>query len=333
MTRALRDPKDDAHARPKFQDLTKLNTLRLSSQSPRFMCLNKTEDLESLSKYAATTQERVQILGGGSNVVLPAHVGGLVVHPTTKGIEILAKTPSYIALKAQAGETWHGLVAFCVARGWGGLENLAMIPGSVGAAPVQNIGAYGVELSDLLYEVQAWDVQRQSYVAFSNSECTLTYRSSRFKEDSPGRWVITAVTLRPPLRWLPKLNHAGLNEQLQRSVDSKATLSPRQVFEAVCAIRTAKLPDVEEIGNVGSFFKNPIVGASIFHQLHIVHPNLPAYAQMDGSYKLAAAWLIDQGGWKGFRNGSVGLHSEHALVMVNHGIARACDIMSLANTI
>ncbi len=221
-------------------------------------------------------------------------------------------------------------MAHCLAQGWPGLENLALIPGTVGAAPVQNIGAYGVELDQRFHSLLAWDLQAGREVEMGPEDCRFAYRDSVFKRDAPGRWLIVAVRFRLPVEWRPVLEYPDL--QRHASLQQREVL-PRQVFDAVCEIRRGKLPDPAVLGNAGSFFKNPVVEAGRYRRLKAEHSGLVAYAQPDGRYKLAAGWLIDQAGWKGRRAGPVGVHERQALVLVNYGGATADDVLGLAEQI
>jgi len=309
---------------PTTQDLTAFNTLRLSAVAARYVCLTELAQLPSLSQLASQAGG-VWVLGGGSNVVLPASIEKLVAHVKLSGVRLVADTPDGWIIEAAGGESWHGLVQTCLARGWYGLENLALIPGTVGAAPVQNIGAYGVELKDYLLDLTAWDVVRGRLVTMSAEECGFGYRDSRFKHDAPGRWLITSVRLRLPRPWRAVLDYPDLRAR----VDAVSP-TPQQVFDAVCAIRRAKLPDPAVLGNAGSFFKNPVVDAACYASLRARFAGLPGHAQADGRHKLSAGWLIEQCGWKGRRLGPVGMHARQALVLVNYGGARAADVMALA---
>jgi len=309
---------------PIAQDLTAFNTLGLPSVAAQYVRLTDMAQLPALSRLAAQA-DGVWVLGGGSNVVLPARVSGLVAQVGLTGVRLLASAPDAWVVEAAAGESWHGLVRTCLENGWHGLENLALIPGTVGAAPVQNIGAYGVELRDVLWEVSAWDVARGQSVTMRADACGFGYRDSRFKHDAPGRWLITSVRLRLPRPWRPVLDYPDLRARV-----NTVAPTPQQVFESVCAIRRAKLPDPAELGNAGSFFKNPVVDAACYERLKARFAGLPGHAQADGRYKLSAAWLIEQCGWKGRRLGPVGMHARQALVLVNHGGACAAEVMSLA---
>ncbi|WP_035360028.1 UDP-N-acetylmuramate dehydrogenase [Achromobacter insuavis] len=313
---------------PATRDLSALNTLGLASTAQACVTLDDVAQLPALSALAAR-HDRLLVLGGGSNVVLPETVPGLVARVALRGVRLLRAEADAWRVEAAAGETWHGFVAECVKQGWDGLENLALIPGTVGAAPVQNIGAYGVELADRFDSLTAWDVQAGRYVEMSAADCRFAYRDSVFKHQPPGRWVIVAVRLRLPRPWRPVLSYPDL----QRHPGLAGEPSARAIFEAVCEIRRAKLPDPAVTGNAGSFFKNPIVSAAQREALVARYPGLVSYPQPDGGYKLAAGWLIDQCGWKGRDLGAAGVHDRQALVLVNRGGATAADILALARAI
>lgn len=359
------------------QDLSAFNTLGLRSQAQAFVRLgdDATQCLQGLSDLADRHDRQVFILGGGSNVVLAPYLNSLVVKVETRGLRVWAQSDAELVIEAKAGEVWHDFVALCVQRGWGGLENLALIPGTVGAAPVQNIGAYGVELEQRFHSLTAWDLHERRLVEMDRDACRFSYRDSFFKREAPGRWLILAVRLRLPRPWEPVLRYPDLlahpalgrvraqeqdreqergqvqgqrlesesreqkQEQLlkpkQTPADASqcAEVTARQIFDAVCEIRRRKLPDPAVLPNAGSFFKNPVVDAPQCEVLRARYPDLVAYAQPDGRYKLAAGWLIDRAGWKGRRVGPVGVHERQALVLVNHGGATAADIEALAGAI
>ena len=315
------------------RDLTELSTFGLTSYASQFAVVSTIEELRRLSDWVANTRRAILILGGGSNVILEENLKSLVVHPSMKGIQVLEETADHIFLEAQAGELWQDLVCLCMEQGWGGLENLTLIPGSVGAAPVQNVGAYGVQLSDYLHEVHAWDFQSGILVKFTANECALSYRSSRFKDDRSGRWLITAIVVRLVRPWSPNLDYPEVREEAVNLAGNLAKIRPQHVFEVICRLRTRKLPDYRQLGNAGSFFKNPVVDSRTYGHLHQLHPDLKAYPQDGGRWKLAAGWLIERCGWKGYKLGAVGVHDQHALVLVNHGGARAKDLLGLAEKI
>ena len=269
-----------------------------------------------------------QVLGGGSNVVLPNTLNGTTLLMSVSGKEIINSNDHFTAVAVGAGENWHDFVAWTLEQNLPGLENLALIPGTVGAAPIQNIGAYGAEVADHLASVEAFDSKEQTFVTLSKADCQFAYRDSYFKKN-PERYIVTKVVFSLPKAWVPRLTYADLTKQFADNV----TASALEIFNAVCKIRQSKLPDPKVIGNAGSFFQNPIVGATQYETLLAQHQNLVSYPDAAGTRKLAAGWLIDQCGFKGYRSGPAGVYEKQALVLVNHGGATANDILGLASTI
>lgn len=314
------------------QDLTYYNTLGLKSRARAFLRLRDLSMLEALSDTAAR-YPGVVILGGGSNVVLAPHIDGLVIHVETRGIELVDDNAEARIVEVQAGESWHHFVFTCVQKGWAGLENLALIPGTAGAAPIQNIGAYGVEQDQYFHSLVAWDMRYGRRVEMGPGDCLFAYRDSFFKRVDPGRWLILAVRYRLPHDWHARADYPDLARHAGIAL-AGAAVTPQHVFDAVCEIRRAKLPDPAELANVGSFFKNPVVDVDSFESLRALHPGIVAYPIDDGTqYKLAAGWLIERSGWKGRRLGPVGMHERQSLVLVNHGGATARDIQVLADVV
>lgn len=316
---------------PRAQDLTALNTFGLRAKAQAYVRFTDQAQLPSITGLAGQGR-RVFVLGGGSNVVVAPYVNALVVHVATKGICLLDTSKDGYLVQAQAGENWHDFVRYCLDQGWFGLENLALIPGTVGAAPVQNIGAYGVELDQFVHQVQAWDLERGQEVCFTREECNFSYRDSLFKQSVPGKWLILSVQFLLPREWRPTLGYPDL-AQHERLRAMGNTVTAHAIFEAVCEIRRNKLPDPAVLGNAGSFFKNPVVGLAQFEEIKRRHPNVVAYAMPNGRMKLAAGWLIDRAGWKGKRIQNVGVHGRQALVLVNHGQASALEVRYLADEI
>ncbi len=316
--------------RPEARDLTACNTLGLASHAQACVVLDHVGQLGALSDLTRH-HASLLILGGGSNVVLPERVPGLVARVALRGLRLVQARDDAWIVEAAAGETWHDVVSACIAQGWDGLENLALIPGTAGAAPVQNIGAYGVELADRFDSVQAWHVPGRRMVHMTAADCRFAYRDSVFKHAHPGEWLIVSVRLALPRPWRPVLDYPDLQRDAGLSAAGMPTA--RAIFDAVCRIRRGKLPDPALIGNAGSFFKNPLVDAHTRDGLLARFPGLVSYAQPDGRYKLAAGWLIDQCGWKGRALGPAGVHDRQALVLVNRGGASADDVMALAGAI
>lgn len=304
-------------------DLSDRNTLALRARSRFGVTITDAAMLPLLFETAKAQALPVRILGGGSNVVLASAYDGITALIALKGKRIVSENDASIVIEAAAGETWHELVAWSVDQGLGGLENLALIPGTVGAAPVQNIGAYGAELADFLDSLNAYDRQAGVQVSFDRAACAFAYRDSLFKHE-PERYVVLSVRLRLPRAWTPNLNFAGLSDL------AGTEITPRIVMDRVIALRTSKLPDWRIDPNAGSFFQNPIVTTAEAAPVLAEFPTAPAFPQADGRLKLSAGWLIEKAGLKGFRMGPVGTSERHALVVVNHGGAEQADVAALA---
>ena len=310
-------------------DLTEFNTLALGSVAPALVRYHSSAQLSDITRQVAN-HSRVFVLGGGSNVVLAPTLESLVIKVESTGIRLIEESSGNRIVEAEAGESWHGFVTHCVRQGWGGLENLALIPGTVGAAPVQNIGAYGVELDQRLHSVVAWDFAHGRSVEFKPGDCGFSYRNSMFKQATPGRWLIHTVRFLLPKAWQPVLTYPDLRHHKRLRAQSTA-ITPQDVHDAVCEIRRLKLPDPAVLANAGSFFKNPVIDADAYQRLKHQWPDIVAFAQTNGDWKLAAGWLIEQTGWKGRQLGPVGMHARQALVLVNHGKASARDVTNLAD--
>lgn len=313
-------------------DLTTLNTLGLVCQAEQVMDLNDVDQLSKVTEYARGGMQ-VVVLGGGSNVVLPARISRLIVRVQLKGISLVEQRPDAWVIDVAAGENWHDFVATAMTQGWDGLENLALIPGSVGAAPVQNIGAYGVELDSRIESVTAWHIPEGRMVTFKREDCGFNYRDSMFKRAGLGHWLIVSVRFCLPRPWQAVLEYPDLKHHPVLAGTAVEEVNARQIFDAVCEIRRTKLPDPAVLGNAGSFFKNPVIPASQFETLKQHFAGIVAYPQADQSFKLAAGWLIEQCGWKGRRIGQVGVHTRQALVLVNYGQATAVELLALAQSI
>ena len=315
------------------QDLSSCNTLRLTCQAEQVVVLESLEQMAELGCQLVQTPDFLA-LGGGSNVILPSTISSLVVRVALKGIALFESTADHWLIDVAAGENWHGLVVTATARGWWGLENLGLIPGTVGAAPVQNIGAYGVELCQRIESVTAWHVATQKYVTLSRAECEFGYRDSIFKRARRGEWLIVSVRFALPKAWQPVLTYPDLAKLALASQTATARpVSAQAVLDAVCEIRRGKLPDPVVLANAGSFFKNPVVSAAQHAALQARFAQLVSYPQQGGGFKLAAGWLIEHCGFRGFRSGSVGVHAQQALVLVNYGGARADELLTLAHAI
>ncbi|MDD1507992.1 UDP-N-acetylmuramate dehydrogenase [Pseudomonas sp. CNPSo 3701] len=279
---------------------------------------------------ARERQVPLLVLGGGSNLLLTADVEALVLRMVGRGIRVLADDGEHVQIEAEAGEPWHDFVLWTLGQGFGGLENLSLIPGTVGASPVQNIGAYGVELKDCFLGLTVLDRHCGEVREFDLQDCAFAYRDSLFKRES-GRWIILRVRFALSRNAPLHLDYGPVRQRLaEQGIESPSALD---VSRAICTIRSEKLPDPAVLGNAGSFFKNPLVPAELAQRLQAEHADLVAYPQADGQVKLAAGWLIDKAGWKGYRDGDAGVHRLQALVLVNHGNATGQQLLGLAQRI
>ncbi|UOO83056.1 UDP-N-acetylmuramate dehydrogenase [Uruburuella testudinis] len=310
-------------------DLQPLNTFGLPARARYFATLADAADLPELVRQPEFDRHTVLWLGGGSNILLMQDYPGLVVHMQNKGIREIRRSDGLVYIEAQAGENWHDFVLHTLNMGLCGLENLSLIPGTVGAAPVQNIGAYGVEVKDVLDSVCCFDLDSGTFVELGNAECGFAYRESLFKQAGKGRYVIVSVRFALKENFSADVRYGDLAAVLAERCAGRAATA-KDVSAAVCQIRAEKLPDPKTLGNVGSFFKNPIVGAAQAQALQAQYPQMPHYPQPDGSVKLAAGWLIDQCRLKGFQIGGAAVHEKQALVLVNKQQASAQDVYDLA---
>lgn len=311
--------------------LHRLNTFGLPARAAWFAAIETSRQLAALIATPEWRYLQRFVLGGGSNLILTGDFDGLVLHVRIPGRELVAEDDDAWTVRAGAGENWHDFVCWTLERGWPGLENLSLIPGTVGAAPIQNIGAYGLEMAERFQHLEAVELATGETVVFDRAACQFGYRDSVFKREAEGRYLITTVTFRLPKRWRPVAHYADVARELEARQMTDPTA--RQIADAVIAIRSRKLPDPGRIGNAGSFFKNPVVDAATFARLAAQHPELPHYVQPDGTVKLAAGWLIERCGWKGKDLGPVGVYERQALVLVNRGGARGEDVLRLARAI
>jgi len=320
----------------KDYDLSKLNTFGIAAKARFFAELWSEEDVGELFACSEFQSSEKIFLGGGSNVLLTRDWDGILILNRLQGIQTTKENAENVTLRIMGGEIWHNLVEFAVARGLWGIENLALIPGSVGAAPMQNIGAYGAELKDTLQFVEAYELATGAKKIFSKEECALGYRDSVFKNALRGKYFISAIILKLAKRGEAKTDYKILKEYLTKN--NTKVKGPKDISEAVAAIRRSKLPDPKIIPNAGSFFKNVFVTKEQLQKLQTIHPDLP-YFEEDGRIKIPAGWLIEKAGpadgtsWKGYREGSVGVHEKQALVLVNYGGATGKEILELANKI
>ena len=305
-----------------------LNTMGIPATAGKLLTLESEQDVESSPIFDSRHDF---ILGGGSNVVFITDVPGNVLMNRIRGRRIISEDPDYALVETGAGENWHQLVRWSLDQGLSGLENLSLIPGLAGAAPVQNIGAYGVELSSVLHSVRAWDVQEQRWLVFNREQCHLAYRDSLFKSVEPDRYLITSLTLRLSRHFKPAVKYAGLREELHDV--SGAELTAHDVSAAVIRLRTRKLPDPDRQGNAGSFFKNPMISEQRAESLRSRFSSLPVWPQAASQSKVSAAWMIEQCELKGVRVGDAAVSNQHALVLVNQGQASGSDISELASLV
>jgi UDP-N-acetylmuramate dehydrogenase len=311
--------------------LESCNTFGIAARARCYLRIGSVAELAAaLADPVLAAMPRL-LLGGGSNIVLTGDFDGLVLHMAVKGRELLGQRGEHTLVRAAAGENWHGFVQWTLAQGLGGLENMALIPGTVGAAPIQNIGAYGVELKDVFHSLTVYELASGQLRSMDAAQCRFGYRDSVFKHLDGAGLVIVDVTFALPTAWQPNLRYAELAQAVaQAGLDAP---SAAEVGEVVVAIRRRKLPDPAVIGNAGSFFKNPVVSSARCEQLLAAFPALVHHAQADGTEKLAAGWLIDQCGWKGRSLGAAGVYPKQALVLVNNGGATGQEVLALARAI
>ncbi len=312
-------------------DLKPLNTLKVSAQGRYLACIRRTEELQEILGDDRWSQEKKFILGGGSNVLFTGDFDGLIIHVAIEGKEVVDENNKNVRIKVGAGENWHETVRYCVGMGWGGIENLSLIPGTVGAAPIQNIGAYGVELQDVFESLTAVEIDTGQPRTFEKADCSFGYRDSIFKQELRGEYVVTDVTLK--LSKQPEVNtsYGAIREKLKEKDISEPTIS--EISKVVIEIRNSKLPDPTRLANAGSFFKNPVVNTEVFENLKETHPSIPGYPVDEEHVKVPAGWLIEQAGWKGKVVGNVGTYRQQALVIVNHGRASGREILQLSEKI
>lgn len=306
------------------------NSFGIDVRAEKFISIQNLDDLRNLLRKSYASE--LFILGGGSNMLLTADVNKMVLHIALKGKKIISETENEVIIEAAAGENWHEFVIWTLSQDFGGLENLSLIPGNVGTAPIQNIGAYGVELKDTFVSCMALNVQTLEEKEFMLEECEFSYRNSVFKNQLKGQYIITSVKFR-----LTKKDHK-LNVDygsIRSELDQKGISNPKiqDVSDAVIAIRQSKLPDPKKIGNSGSFFKNPVITKEEFEELQQDFPEIPSYEVSENEIKVPAGWLIDQAGFKGYRSGDAGVHKNQALVLVNYGEATGSEILDLSKTI
>jgi UDP-N-acetylmuramate dehydrogenase len=311
--------------------LHSFNTFHIESIARYFTEISTNEQFQELIDSGMLSESPFLLLGGGSNLLFTGNYKGIVVHINNRGIEAFSNSDETVLVKVSAGENWNQFVTWCVNHGYGGLENLSLIPGNVGSSPIQNIGAYGVELKDSFYSLEAIDLKTGEVKEFSLEECNFGYRDSIFKHEHKGKFAIWSVTFRLSLNPLVHLEYGAIKQELALLGIENPGIS--DVSKAVCNIRQNKLPDPKLLGNAGSFFKNPTVDQKFADKLIEAFPKLISFPLGGDIVKLAAGWLIEQCGWKGFREGDAGVHINQALVLVNYGNATGSNILTLAHRV
>ncbi len=305
------------------------NTFGIESIAKHFTTVDSIEHIKELLQHPIYHNHEHLILGGGSNMLLTKNIDALVIKNNLKGIEIINDSTDNVFVKCAAGEIWHEFVMWCIDKNYGGLENLSLIPGCTGASPMQNIGAYGVEIKDTFYELEAIHTLTGEVKTFSKSDCAFGYRESVFKHQFKNQFIITSVTFKLSKNPTFNIEYGAIKQELDAMNINE--LNIKAISQAVINIRSSKLPNPKEIGNAGSFFKNPEVYATTYENLKTSFHNLVAYPLENGHYKLAAGWLIEQSGLKGYRIGDAGVHKLQALVLVNYGGATGADIYNLSS--
>lgn len=312
-------------------DLKQHNTLHLPAKARYFVEIRHASSLQVLRQDPTLSSMPWRVIGGGSNLLIRGDLEQVVLHCTYDEIKLVKEDEELVWLSVGAGCRWHDLVTYTVNQGWWGLENLALIPGTVGAAPVQNIGAYGAEVRDTITRVQSFDLRSGERIELRNGECQFGYRTSIFKTELSERTLIHRVTFRLRKKPSPNLMYEPLKEALAEQ--DAASLTPRDIYQQIIALRNSRIPDPAVLGNAGSFFKNPSINAEHFLNLQTRWPDMPSHKSVDGNYKIPAAWLIETAGWKGRRDGQVGVHQKHALILVNYGEASGEQILAFAEQI
>jgi UDP-N-acetylmuramate dehydrogenase len=311
--------------------LKDLNTFGIDVKANSFMEFHSIEELQNILKDPAQKKTNKLVLGGGSNILFTQNFDGLVLQNKIKSIEIIKENHDETFVRAGAGEVWHDLVLFCIHKNLGGIENLSLIPGSVGAAPIQNIGAYGAELKDTFESLEALNIDTGKITIFNHTQCAFGYRDSIFKREAKGKYIITSVILRLSKKPVFNTSYGAIKTTMDEMGIKE--LSIKAISDAVCRIRRSKLPDPAVIGNAGSFFKNPEITEKKFWELKSVYPDIPSFKTVPGKVKIPAGWLNEQCGWKGKTIGKTGVHKDQALVLVNYGGAKGEEVKKLASDI
>lgn len=311
--------------------LKKYNTFGIEVNSKHFVEINSEDELIDFLKNQPELKKNLFVIGGGSNILFTKDFDGTVLKYSQKGIEVLEENENYVLIKASAGEVWDDVVKFCVENNFYGIENLSLIPGSVGAAPIQNIGAYGVEFKDVFHSLECFEIESCSKNIFTKEDCLFGYRNSVFKNELKGKCVITSVTLKLSVQKNFNISYRALKDYFQK--ENKEYITLQKVSDAVRAIRKSKLPEPNDLGNAGSFFKNPEISNKHFLRLLEKYPDLVFHKVNEGYYKIPAGWLIEKCGFKGKRIGSVGCYKMQALVIVNYGNATGLEIKKFSEMI
>lgn len=312
------------------KSLKNYNTFGIECFARYFFSVTSIRDLKKV--LYSNLHQKQYILGGGSNILLIQDIDALVIHINIKGIKIINEDNNYVDIRIMAGEDWHEFVKYCIKNNYGGIENLSLIPGNIGSAPIQNIGAYGVELKDVFLSCSTISIKTQIEKEFSKEECKFEYRNSIFKNEAKGKFIITSINLKLTKRNHKKnISYGVVKQKLNENNIENPTI--KDISETVIAIRQSKLPDPNKIGNCGSFFKNPIIDKSTFKEFNELYPDAPYYKISSLEYKIPAGWLIEKSGFKGKRYGDAGVHKNQALVLVNYGNATGKEIWQLAVTI
>ena len=315
----------------KNKSLRSYNTFGVDCISSFFTTINNLKDLDELYQHKLYKSQKKLILGGGSNILFTSNFDGLVIKNEIKGIEIIKETNDIVEVQIGAGVNWHEFVIHAVNNKWGGIENMSLIPGNCGTAPMQNIGAYGVEIKDTFISLNAYEIETGKIVSFDRKRCEFGYRDSVFKNDLKDQYIILDIRLR--LQKKPTLNtkYGDINNTLIKNKVSNPTI--KDISDAVIEIRTSKLPDPKKIGNAGSFFKNPIISQGQFKEIKMKFPEIVSYPVNEQKVKLAAGWLIEKAGWKGKNFGNYGVHKKQSLVLVNYNSANGREIFNLSQEI
>jgi UDP-N-acetylmuramate dehydrogenase len=310
--------------------LKDFNTFHIDAQAEKFICIDDEKSMMDVLAFAKHAKISIHFIGGGSNILLTQNIDGITILNQLKGIYKVEENEDYVFVNFASGENWHQCVLWAVEHNYGGIENLSLIPGTIGASPIQNIGAYGVELKDVFHSLEAINLTSFEKKIFTLEECNFGYRDSIFKQLEKGNWFILQVTLQLTKNPICNINYGNIKDELLKMKVENPRI--QDVSKAVINIRSSKLPNPDEIGNAGSFFKNPVITKTHFEELKTMYPEIPHFAATNG-VKIPAAWLIEKNNWKGFKEGDFGVHKNQALVLVNYNHANGNDILNLSTQI